>query len=167
MARHSKGDLQQMQSLPLEAKVRMTEQRIRGWVDAWKRWKIVNEKTGKVRYVTDTEEPNTKGHWIEIDGEEKLIKGTQLQPFEYVDDWETETVYVSFSGGKDSTVLLHIVRKLYPDIEAVFVNTGLEYPSVREFATNTENTTSIRPSTTFREVLLRYGYPVISKEIAG
>lgn len=169
MARHSKGDLQQMQSLPLEAKIRMTEQRIKDWVDTWKRWKIVNQKTGKVRYVTDTEEPSKKGHWIEVDGEDslKLIKGTQLQPFEYVEDWETEAVYISFSGGKDSTVLLHIARKLYPDIEAVFVNTGLEYPSVRKFATNTKNTTSLRPSMTFREVLLRNGYPVISKEIAG
>lgn len=169
MARHSRGDLQQMQSLPLEAKVRMTERRIKDWVDNWKRWKIVNQKTGKVRYVTDTEEPSQKGHWIEVDGEDslKLIKGTQLQPFEYVEDWETEMVYISFSGGKDSTVLLHIARKLYPDIEAVFVNTGLEYPSVREFAADTKNTISLRPSMTFKEVLLRYGYPVISKEIAG
>lgn len=37
-------------------------------------------------------------------------------------------VYVSFSGGKDSTVLLDLARRIYPDIPAVFVDTGLEYP---------------------------------------
>jgi 3'-phosphoadenosine 5'-phosphosulfate sulfotransferase (PAPS reductase)/FAD synthetase len=37
-------------------------------------------------------------------------------------------VYVSFSGGKDSTVLLRMVRELYPDVPAVFIDTGLEYP---------------------------------------
>lgn len=29
-------------------------------------------------------------------------------------------VYVAFSGGKDSTVLLDIVRRIYPDVPAVF-----------------------------------------------
>lgn len=35
-------------------------------------------------------------------------------------------VYVAFSGGKDSTVLLDIVRRIYPDVPAVFCDTGLE-----------------------------------------
>ena len=35
-------------------------------------------------------------------------------------------VYIGFSGGKDSTVLLWLARKLYPDIKAMFVNTGNE-----------------------------------------
>ncbi len=42
-------------------------------------------------------------------------------------------MYVSFSGGKDNTVLLDIVRKMYLGIEAVFVNTGLEYPEIVDF----------------------------------
>lgn len=75
-------------------------------------------------------------------------------------------VYVSFSGGKDSTVLLDIARRLYPDIEAVFVNTGLEYPSVRKFALSKENVTQLRPSMNFRDVVIKYGYPIISKEVA-
>lgn len=40
-------------------------------------------------------------------------------------------VYVAFSGGKDSTVLLDIVRRIYPDVPAVFADTGLEFPEVR------------------------------------
>lgn len=75
-------------------------------------------------------------------------------------------VYVSFSGGKDSTVLLDIARRIYPDIEAVFVDTGLEYPEIRDFVKTYDNVTILRPKMQFKEVIERYGYPVISKEVA-
>ena len=70
---------------------------------------------------------------------------------------------VSFSGGKDSTVLLHLVRSLYPRVPAVFVNTGLEYPEIVKFVRQTENVTWLRPKMRFKDVLAKYGYPVISK----
>ena len=75
-------------------------------------------------------------------------------------------VYVSFSGGKDSTVLLHLVRSLFPEVPAVFIDTGLEYPEVRQFVKATKNSITLRPDKTFKEVLEQYGYPVISKEVA-
>ena len=54
--------------------------------------------------------------------------------------------YVSFSGGKDSTVLLDIVRRFVDrDIKAVFCNTGNEYPEIVRFVRSTENVTIIRP----------------------
>ena len=46
-------------------------------------------------------------------------------------------VYVAFSGGKDSTVLLDLVRKIYPDVPGVFVDTGLEYPEIGDYAVST------------------------------
>lgn len=121
---HSVTDLRQMQSLPLSAKIRMTQLRIREWYDYW-------------------------------DGE----------------------VYVSFSGGKDSTVLLYLVRELFPDVPAVYIDTGLEYPEVREFALSTEDVTVLHPvkydkssrkwvRTNFKEVLFTTGYPIVSKEVA-
>lgn len=75
-------------------------------------------------------------------------------------------VYVSFSGGKDSTVLLHIARELYPDIEAVFVNTGLEYPEIQKFVKTFDNVTILRPKMRFDEVIKKYGYPIISKDVS-
>lgn len=76
-------------------------------------------------------------------------------------------VYVSFSGGKDSTVLLHIVRSLYPNVDAVFCDTGLEYPEIKEHVKNHENITVIRPEMSFKEVIDKKGYPVISKQVAN
>ena len=82
--------------------------------------------------------------------------------------WEGK-VYIAFSGGKDSTVLLDIVRNraLIPDsklIPAVFIDTGLEYPEIRDFVKSVDNVTWIKPKINFREVIKQYGYPVISKE---
>lgn len=111
--KHMPYDLAQMQSLPLEAKIIMTQQRIRQWYEYW-------------------------------DGQ----------------------VYVSFSGGKDSTVLKHIVDGMYDDVPALFVNTGLEYPEIQAFAKSQENVVVVRPEMRFDEVIKKYGYPVISKEIS-
>lgn len=75
-------------------------------------------------------------------------------------------VYVSFSGGKDSTVLLDLARRIYPDIPAVFVDTGLEYPEIREFVKSIDSVTWLRPKMNFRKVIETYGYPLVSKEIS-
>lgn len=111
--KHTSYDLAQMQSLPLEAKIIMTQERIRQWYEHW-------------------------------DGQ----------------------VYVSFSGGKDSTVLKHIVDDMYDDVPALFVNTGLEYPEIQKFAIAQKNVVTVRPEMRFDEVLKTYGYPVVSKEVA-
>ena len=75
MNRHNKGDLQQLQSLPLEAKILMTQRRIRDWVDYWH-----------------------------------------------------GDVYVSFSGGKDSTaMLLRMIEKRGCSIPVYFTADSLVY----------------------------------------
>ena len=85
---------------------------------------------------------------------------------ETVSRYGVDDVYVSFSGGKDSTVLLDIVRKCYPTVEAVFVNTGLEYPEIQRFVSTFNNVRVIYPSMSFKAVISEHGYPVISKEVA-
>ena len=74
-------------------------------------------------------------------------------------------VCVSFSGGKDSTVLAHLVHDLYPDVPLVFANTGLEYPEIQAFARKM-GAEFVRPKMMFSEVISTYGYPIISKEVA-
>ena len=111
--KHTAYDLIQMQSLPLDIKIRMTKERIQQWYEYW-------------------------------DGQ----------------------VYISFSGGKDSTVLKHIVDSMYDDIPSVFINTGLEYPEIQKFAMSQKNVVTVRPEMRFDEVIKKYGYPVVSKEVA-
>lgn len=74
-------------------------------------------------------------------------------------------VFISFSGGKDSTVLTHVVHEYFPDVPLVFVNTGLEYPEIQAFAKKM-GAEFIRPKMQFSEVISTYGYPIISKENA-
>ena len=109
-------DLQQLQALPLNLKIRMTEERIRTWVR------------------------------------------------EYGEDG----CYISFSGGKDSTVLLHIIRERmgYKNIPAVFVDVPTQYPELREFAKTFDNVEIIKPKISFMEVCEKYGFPLISKEVS-
>lgn len=94
------------------------------------------------------------------------VKKTQQRIREWVNYFGEDGVYVSFSGGKDSTVLLHLVRELYPSIPAVFCDTGLEYPEIREFVKTFDNVEWVKPKMTFREVIGKYGYPFISKEVS-
>ena len=60
-------------------------------------------------------------------------------------------------------VLLHLARTLYPNIPAVFCNTGMEYPEIVEFVETIPNVTVIRPRHGYKWAVDNYGYPVISK----
>ena len=85
---------------------------------------------------------------------------------EWIQEYGEDGVYISFSGGKDSTVLLHLVRELYPNVRAMFVDTGLEYPEIREFVKTFDNVDIVRPKMNFKQVIEKYGYPFISKEVS-
>ena len=115
--KHTMTDLYQMQSLPLSAKIRMTQNRINWWVD----------------------------------------------------EFGEDGVYVSFSGGKDSTVLVDIVRNVcgYKNIPLVFVDVPTQYPELKQFAMTFDNLVILKPKISFAEVCEKYGYPLISKEVSN
>lgn len=93
------------------------------------------------------------------------IKMADLRIRQWYEHWHGR-VYVAFSGGKDSGALLHLVRRQYSSVPAVFFNTGLEFPEVVDFVRSTPNVTWVKPKLTFRQVLNKYGYPFPSKEQA-
>ncbi len=76
-------------------------------------------------------------------------------------------VYVAFSGGKDSTVLLHLVRSMYPHVPAMYVNTGLEWPEAKAFVRQQSNVDWHNPTRSYLQVIKQYGFPLISIEVAN
>ena len=109
-------ELQQMQSLPLKAKIEMTRSRVKKWIDTF--------------------------------GE--------------------DGVYISFSGGKDSTVLLDLVRNEfgYKNVKAMFVDVPTQYPELRQFVKTFDNVDIVQPKINFFQVCEKYGFPLFSKEIS-
>ena len=94
------------------------------------------------------------------------IRMTKDRIRQWINTYGENGVYVSFSGGKDSTVLLHMVREDYANVRGMFVDTGLEYPEIRQFIKGFENIDWIKPSMNFKKVIEKYGYPFISKEVS-
>lgn len=76
------------------------------------------------------------------------------------------SVYVVYSGGKDSSVLLHLVRSIYPDVVAVYGNTGIDLPSVSSFVRATPNIKVLPPLKTFGRVLKEDGLVYPNKMVA-
>jgi 3'-phosphoadenosine 5'-phosphosulfate sulfotransferase (PAPS reductase)/FAD synthetase len=76
-----------------------------------------------------------------------------------------ENPVISFSGGKDSTVLLHLIRKFMKiDLPAVFVNTGNEYPDIVKFVKTFDNVQILQPKYRIKGIIEKYGFPLISKD---
>ena len=66
---------------------------------------------------------------------------------------------VAFSGGKDSTVVLHLVRKVAPEVPAQFCNTGVENPLTLQFMKTVPNVIELKPKKTFWEIVDKHGLP--------
>ena len=78
--------------------------------------------------------------------------------------------YLSFSGGKDSTILHWLLDQALPNnqIPRVYIDTGIEYNMIRDFVKQLAETDKriviIKPSQNIKQMLERVGYPFKSKE---
>lgn len=134
-------------------------------------------------YVNQPLTPEAARKLQALDLEDKF-----LTTIEKIGQWEIATRgnwYVSFSGGKDSTVLAYIAAKYLASyrtpphpLHLLFCDTGLEYPEIRKFAmsfpdflqkrfpTVTIDFQRRRPKKNFMKVVSEYGYPIIGKLVA-
>lgn len=76
----------------------------------------------------------------------------------YLDTYGAEGVYISYSGGKDSDVLLHLCRSVCKDLLAVFIDTPMEFPQVREHVKQVPNVLRLRPKKHIKEIIREHGY---------
>ena len=97
---------------------------------------------------------------------ESKITMTKHRIQTWVDEFGIDGVCISFSGGKDSMVLLHIARQLYPNMKAVFVDVSTQFPELKEFVLTFDNVDIVHPEISFAQVCERYGFPFFSKEMA-
>lgn len=98
---------------------------------------------------------------------ESKVALTEHRIHEFLNGIEGDA-YLSFSGGKDSTVLLDIIENMAwarECISVVYCDTGLDYPEARRFAIDHADEV-IRPRLTFKQVIEKHGYPLVSKEQA-
>ena len=72
--------------------------------------------------------------------------------------------YVSYSGGKDSTILLYLSRIIKKDIRAIFFNTTNEFPEMYRFLKNIDGIEWVQPEMNLKQVIEKFGFPLISKE---
>lgn len=84
----------------------------------------------------------------------------------WVNEYGEDGVYISFSGGKDSTVLLDLVRQDYPNVKAMFVDVSTQYPELKQFVETFDNVDVIKPAIGFAQVCEKYGFPIFSKEVS-
>lgn len=81
-----------------------------------------------------------------------------------------ENFYLSFSGGKDSTIVHYLLDQALPNnqIPRVYIDTGIEYLAIRQFvlemAKNDKRIVIIKPTKPIKQTLESVGYPFKSKQ---
>lgn len=134
-------------------------------------------------YTNDPIAPERAKNLLALPLEDKIVTS-----WEKIDQWYTAwggQCYVSFSGGKDSTVLAYLAARYLASfrtppwpLNLVFVNTGLEYPEIQKFVNEyagwlrkefphiTVNLVRLRPKMNITQVVTKYGYSIIGKDVA-
>jgi len=129
-----------------------------------------NPERSEESYNLIVERSNELNRLQRLSLEEKITR-TQSIIESICNDYNDDEIYLSFSGGKDSTVLSHIVYEMGCKVLLLMTNTRLEFPESLKFAREWSKKINmpleiILPEKRPMEVWQKYGYPVISKLVA-
>lgn len=87
---------------------------------------------------------------------------------------QSKSPAVCWSGGKDSTVVLHLILKIKPDIPVIHVNSGVDFPETLKFVNELSKEWGINlkiakphDGYSFWDIGRRYGWPIFGKNIAS
>ncbi|MBE5917763.1 MAG: hypothetical protein E7273_13095 [Pseudobutyrivibrio ruminis] len=96
------------------------------------------------------------------------VDWSKMQIDMFLREYSEKEVYISFSGGKDSRVLTHLVREVcgYRNVTAVFLDTWMEYPEIRQFVKTFDNVETIKPDKSMKQIIADCGWNFPSKDIA-
>lgn len=98
-----------------------------------------------------------------------LLKDRLQKIRQIINKYGEENFYISFSGGKDSTVLSHLIDHTFPynKIPRVYADTGIELNMIRNFVLNMskkdDRIVIIKPTVPIKPMLEKDGYPFKSK----
>lgn len=104
---------------------------------------------------------------------ELLLQDRVAKIRQVISKYGEDSFYLSFSGGKDSTVLSWLIDYALPNnkIPRVYANTGIELNMIRDFVIELQKTDDriviIKPTVPIRQMLEKDGYPFKSKEHAS
>ena len=102
--------------------------------------------------------------------ENEFVLADRLQKIQStINKYGAENFYISFSGGKDSTVVSALVDMAIPGnkIPRVFSDTGIDFQMIRDFVKSKAETDDrfeiIQPKVPIKQMLEQDGYPFKSK----
>lgn len=105
-----------------------------------------------------------------MDDNEFMLMDRIQKVQQIVGKYGEDNFYISFSGGKDSTIIHHLVDMALPGnrIPRVYANTGIEFKAIYQFVHELQESDDriliIKPSVNIRQALERDGYPFKSKK---
>ena len=108
-----------------------------------------------------------------LNDNEILLKDILGKIKKVISEYGEDKFYVSFSGGKDSTILSWLIDEALPDnnIPRVYADTGIELEMIRQFVLNKKTKDKrieiLKPVTPIKKMLEKEGYPFKSKMHSG
>jgi len=102
---------------------------------------------------------------------ETKVRKSMLRIDEAIREFGIDKCYISYSGGKDSEVLKHLIHTKYPEMVSIFGNTTAEYPETYKQIQRCRDKGDVilqaDAPVTFKQVVEQYGYPMFTKRVSA